>query len=131
MNNVNITEKYTLCLLKEKKILNNRYVTPYLIVSMMVRMMLDGNLEITDKNEITLNDKIPTVSYDKKLYEILKDMKKDKLSLRYVLTSICQDFSTKNIKDTEIAKKVEVAQKVISNMSAIITSSMITATSQV
>lgn len=60
--------------------------------------MLDDNLTITDKNEVVLNDKVPTANYNKKLYEILKNMKKDKVSLRYVLASICHSFSTKNLK---------------------------------
>ena len=98
MNDVNITEKYTLCILKEKKNLYRREVTPYLIVSMIVEMMLDENLEITDKDKVILNDKMPTANYNKKLYEIIKDMKKDKISLRIVLNSICFGFSTKNLK---------------------------------
>ena len=104
MNKVNITEKYTLCILKEKKNLYRREVTPYLIVSMIVEMMLDENLEITDKDKVILNDKMPTANYNKKLYEIIKDMKKDKISLRIVLNSICFGFSTKNLKSIENKK---------------------------
>ena len=72
MNNVSITEKYTLCMLKEKKTLYEKELAPYLIVSMVVEMMLDENLEITDKNKVILNSKIPTVDYNKKLYDIKK-----------------------------------------------------------
>ena len=98
MNKVNITEKYTLCMLKEKKTLYEKELTPYLIVSMIVEMMLDDNLEITDENKVKLNDKMPMANYNKKLYEVIKDMKKDEVSLRYILSSICHSFSTKNLK---------------------------------
>lgn len=96
MNNVNITEKFALCMLKEKKNLYSERVKPYLITSMIIEMLLNGNLEITDK--VVLCDKMPTINYNKKLYEIMKDMKKDKVSLRIILSSICFGFSTKNLK---------------------------------
>ena len=104
MNNINITEKYALCMLKEKKTLHERELTPYLIVSiditvsLILEMMLDDNLEITDKNKVILNDKIPTKNYNKKLYEIIKNMKKDEAPLRYILTAICYSFLGKNLK---------------------------------
>ena len=98
MNKVNITEKYTLCMLKEKKNLYEKELIPYLIVSMIVEMMLDENIEFTEKNEVILNNKIPVANYNKELYEIIKDMKKDKVPLRYLLTSICYSFSRKNLK---------------------------------
>ena len=79
MNNVNITEKYTLCMLKEKKMLYENELTPHLIVSMMIEMMLDGNLEITDKDKVKLNEKVPTAKYNKRLYEIMKDLKKEEI----------------------------------------------------
>ena len=97
MNKVNITEKYTLCMLKEKKTLYEKELAPYLIVSMIVEMMLDENIEFTEKNEVILNNKIPVANYNKELYEIIKDMKKDKVPLRYLLTSICYSFSRKNL----------------------------------
>ncbi len=98
MDNINITQKYTLCMLKEKKTLYEKELSPYLIVSMIVEMMLDGNLEITDKNKVILNDKIPTANYNKRLYDIIKDMKKDEVLLKSILTSICYGFSSKNLK---------------------------------
>ena len=61
-------------------------------------MLLNGNLEITDKDKVVLYDKMPTINYNKKLYKIIKDMKKDKVSLRIILSSICFGFSTKNLK---------------------------------
>ena len=69
MNNVSITEKYTLCMLKEKKTLLENVVAPYIIVSMIVEMMLDENLEIND-NKVVLNNKVTTADYNRKLYEL-------------------------------------------------------------
>ena len=97
MNNVSITEKYTLCMLKEKKTLLENVVAPYIIVSMIVEMMLDENLEIND-NKVVLNNKVPTADYNRKLYEIIEDMKKEEVSIRYILSSICNSFSRKNLK---------------------------------
>ncbi len=99
MNNINITEKYAICMLKEKKTLHEKELSPYLIVSMIVEMMLDGNLEITDKNKVILTDKIPTADYNLKLYDIIKNMKKDEVSLRIILSTVCYSFSTKNLKE--------------------------------
>ena len=54
MSNVNITEKYALCVLKEKNTLKGNDLTPYLVVSMIVESMLNGNLTIKDKNKVVL-----------------------------------------------------------------------------
>ena len=91
MNNINITEEYALCMLKKKDFVWQR-------VNTIVEMMLDDNLSINEKNEVILNNKVPTANYNKKLYEIIENMKKDKVPLRIVLTSICYSFSTKNLK---------------------------------
>ncbi len=99
MKKMTITEKYVLCMLKEKKTLHEKELTPYLIISMIIEMMLDENLEITDKNKVILADKMPTENYNKKLYEIIKNMKKDEIPLKNILTSICYSFSSKNLKE--------------------------------
>ena len=78
MKDVNISEKYTLCVLKEKKNLYVQEVKPYIIISMIVEMMIDENLEITDNNKVKLTDKEPTVNYNKKLYEVIKNILRNK-----------------------------------------------------
>lgn len=98
MNNINITEKYILCMLKEKKNLYAQEVKPYIIVSMIIEMMIDGNLEIIDKDKVMLNEKEPTINYNKKLYDIIKNMKKEKVPLKNILMSICFGLSLKNLK---------------------------------
>ena len=115
MKKINITEKYTLCMLKEKKTLHEKELTPYLIVSMIVEMMLNDNLEVTDKNKVILSENRPTESYNIKLYDIIKDMNKEELSLRYILSSICYSFSSKKLKSiiSELENKM-IEDKLIS-----------------
>ncbi len=98
MEDINIAEKYTLCMLKEKKNLYEMRVKPYIIVSMIIEMMINGNLEIIDKDKVKLNEKEPTASYNKKIYEIIKNVKKDEVPLKSILMSICFGFSTKDLK---------------------------------
>ena len=95
MKNASITERYALCLLKEKKNLYRNDIKPYLIVSMLIEMMIDENLEITEKNKIIIKDKIPTDKHNQQLYEYIKDMKKEEIPLKNILTSICYGFSRK------------------------------------
>ncbi len=114
MDNLNITEKYALCMLKEKKTLYEKELTPYLIISMIIEMMLEENLEITDKNKVVLKNKIPTVSYNIKLYDVIKDMKKSEVPLKNILTSICYGFSSKKLKSIiGILKEDMVKDKLI------------------
>ncbi len=96
---------------KRKKNLYAERVKPYLIVSMIIEMMLDGNLEINDKDKVILCDKIPTINYNKKLYNIIKDMKKDKVPLKIILRSICFGFSTKNLKSIVNSLKDSMLEK--------------------
>lgn len=111
MNNVNITEKYTLCMLKEKKMLYENELTPHLIVSMMIEMMLDGNLEITDKNKVKLNEKLPISNYNKNLYEIMKDLKKEEIPLKNIITSICYTLPNKKLQSVIEALKEGMLEK--------------------
>lgn len=97
MKNASITERYALCLLKEKKNLYRNDIKPYLIVSMLIEMMIDENLEITEKNKIIIKDKIPTDKYNQQLYEYIKDMKKEEIPLKNILTFFCYGFSHKKI----------------------------------
>ena len=58
--------------------LEDSEVKPHLLVSMIVEMMLDGNLEITDKNKVKITSISPITPYNKQLYEIIGEMKKMK-----------------------------------------------------
>ena len=85
-------------MLKEKKNLYVQQVKPYIIISMIVEMMIDENLEITDKDKVKLTDKEPKVNYNKKLYEVIKNMKKEEIPLKNIIMSICFGMSLKNLK---------------------------------
>lgn len=98
MNNVSITEKYALCMLKEKRNLYESELTPHLFVSMVVEMMLDENLEITNKNKVKLNETLPTTNYNKELYKMIKEMKKEEVPFKDIVTSICYGFTNKKMK---------------------------------
>lgn len=98
MNNVSITEKYALCMLKEKRSFYESELTPHLFVSMVVEMMLDENLEITNKNKVKLNEKLPATNYNKELYKIIKEMKKEEVPFKDIVTSICYGFTSKKMK---------------------------------
>ena len=98
MNQVTITEKYALCMLKEKGKLEDSEVKPHLLVSMIVEMMLDGNLEITDKNKVKITSDLPITPYNKQLYEIIGEMKKDEVPLKTLLTSLCNEWPEKKMK---------------------------------
>ena len=98
MNQVTITEKYALGMLKEKGKLEDSEVKPHLLVSMIVEMMLDGNLEITDKNKVKITSDLPITPYNKQLYEIIGEMKKDEVPLKTLLTSLCNEWPEKKMK---------------------------------
>ena len=110
MEDITITQKYALCMLKEKKNLYSSEIMPYLIISMIVEMMIDDNLEIIDKNKVKLNDKMPVCVYNQKLYAIIKDMKKEEVSIKDIITSICYSFGSKKIKSIVEPLKEEMVK---------------------
>ena len=104
MNNCSITEKYALCILKERKNLyENGDVFAYLVVSMILEMMIDGNLDIVEKDKIILSNKEPENEYNKHLYNIISELKKDKVSLREVIPLVCTN--SKYLTDIAISLK--------------------------
>lgn len=110
MNNVSITEKYALCMLKEKRKLYESELTPHLFVSIVVEMMLDENLEITNKNKIKLNEKLPTANYNKELYQIIKETKKYEVPAKEIITSICYGFTNKKMRSVIELLKENMAE---------------------
>lgn len=79
MSDITVTEKYALCMLKEVKKFNDVELSTHLVVSMVVEMMLEGSIEIVDKNKkkkweiindinIKLNNKLPKDEYNRALY---------------------------------------------------------------
>ena len=108
MNNVGITEKYALCMLKEKPKFYETELVPHLLVSMIIEMMLDENLEITEKNKIKLNEKEPIKTYNKKLYDIIKEKNKNYVSFENVISNLCYSFSDKKMKSVIDCLKEEM-----------------------
>lgn len=95
--NTTITEKYALCMLKEKRNLYGSEL-PYLVMSMLVEMMLYGNLEITANNQVIIKNELVTSEYNRRLCEFLKAMKKEKLYLKDIVTTITNGFSNKKLR---------------------------------
>ncbi len=105
MKELTITEKYALCMLKEQGKLNKIEIRPHLIVSMIVEMMLNGNVEITDKNKVNLKENLPTKGYNRKLYEIIQESRME-VPLKSIVTSICGGIS-----DRKIINMIELLQE--------------------
>lgn len=97
MNTATITEKYALCALEEKKNLYNHEIGAYLIASMIVEMMEDGNLEIAEKNKVKLLGREPAQAYSKQLYDIIKEMGKPEIPLKKIIEKLCFGFSHKQL----------------------------------
>ena len=105
MNNINITEKYALCMLKEKRKFYETELTSHLLVSMIIEMMLDGNLEISNKSKVRLTDKTPTANYNIQLYNAIKEgkfsgmlKKTDEIPFKDIISLVCHSFSNKTMK---------------------------------
>lgn len=121
MNGITITEKYALCMLKEKRKFYETELTSHLLVSMIIEMMLDGNLEVGNKCKVRLTDKIPTANYNIQLYNAIKERKftgivkkSDEIPFKDIISLICYSFSSKIIKSiVEPLKEKMVEDKLI------------------
>ena len=122
MNNINITEKYALCMLKEKRKFYETELTSHLLVSMIIEMMLDGNLEISNKSKVRLTDKTATANYNIQLYNAIKRRKfagilkkTDEIPFKDIITLVCYSFSNKTMKSiVEPLKEKMVEDELIS-----------------
>jgi len=97
MKNITITEQYALFVVKEKKKLFHGDYLPYLCVSILIEMEVDGNLVITDKKKIQLTDKMPKNTYSKQVYDLIKEQKKE-ISFKNFISNVCFGFSSKKSK---------------------------------
>jgi len=129
MNNITVTEKYALCMLKEVKKFNDLELATHLIVSMVVEMMLEGSIEIIDNNKkkkweiisdikVRLNNKIPKNEYNRELYKIIEEFNKTEISISQIIEKLCYSFSNKNyfaviqaLKEKMISNKLISLQK--------------------
>lgn len=121
MNDITITEKYALCMLKEKRKFYETELTSHLLVSMIIEMMLDGNLEVGNKCKVRLTDKIPTANYNIQLYNAIREKKftgivkkSDEIPFKDIISLVCYSFSSKIIKSiVEPLKEKMVEDKLI------------------
>lgn len=117
MKDKKITEKYALCLLKEKQNLYAGETAPYLVVSMLVDMMLDDNIEISEKNKVTINDTKPTKEYNEKLYDIVKDLisksKREETTIENIIEKVVYSFHDKSKEIIEPLKEQMVKNEYI------------------
>ena len=122
MNNLTVVEKYSLCALKEIKSFNNVQFSIHLITSMLLEMMLDDNLEIIERDKkslfgseykIILNAKAPNNSYNRIVYNYIKDMNKMEYDLFDIIMQIHHGsgFSDKKYREIVSALKEEMVVK--------------------
>jgi hypothetical protein len=117
MNDITITEKYALCTLKEKRNFYENELAAHLLVSMIIEMMLNGNLKISDKSKVKLTDTVPEENYNIQLYNAIKDRKfngilkrSDEIPFKDIITLACYSFSNKTIKSIVEPLKEKMVQ---------------------
>lgn len=111
MSNITVSEKYTLCMLKEIKNFSNMELSIHLVTAMLIEMMLEGNIEII-KNfkksfigcnmSVKLNAKVPKEEYNQIFYNYLREASKDEINMYEAITSVCYGragFSDKKYKE--------------------------------
>lgn len=97
-------------------------LTSHLLVSMIIEMMLDGNLEVNNKSKVRLTDKIPTSNYNIQLYNAIKEgkftgilKKSDEIPFKDIISLVCYSFSNKTMKSiVEPLKEKMVEDELIS-----------------
>ena len=93
MRDVSVSEKFALFMLKEKYSFNYLEFKIYFIGSVLIEMIMDGNLKIIDninqknklfdsKYKVTLTTKAPNKEYSRVVYNYIKDLNKNKISLK-------------------------------------------------
>lgn len=103
---ITVTEKYALCMLKDVKKFSNSELSAHIVVSMIVEMILGGNLEVVDKDKkkkweiipdinVKLNNQLPKEEYNRKLYEIIEETNKPQIGISQIIEKICFSFSDK------------------------------------
>lgn len=109
MNNITVTEKYALCMLKEVKDFRYVEISSHLIISTIIEMLLEDCLEIVDYNngkffdsvnkiKVKLSDKEPANEYNKKLYKIIREMNKPEVSIQDIISTFYFGLSNKKLK---------------------------------
>lgn len=127
MSNVTVSEKYTLCMLKEIRNFSNMELSIHLVTSMLIEMMLEDNLEIIENSKknffgcnmsIKLNARAPKEEYNQIFYNYLRENNKEEINMYEAITSVCygrSGFSDRKYKEivTKFKEKM-VADNLIS-----------------
>ena len=112
--NLSITETYTLCILKNREdIFKNNDLIAHLIVSIIIEMSQNKNLEIIAKNKIKLLNNTPQKPYMNLLYSILKEMNHDIIDLTTCIPKLCIDYNKKIMPIIECNKNNLLNKKII------------------
>ena len=93
MRGVSVSEKFALFMLKEKYSFNYLEFKIYFIGSVLIEMIMDGNLKIIDninqknklfdsKYKVTLTTKAPNKEYSRVVYNYIKDLNKNEISMK-------------------------------------------------
>lgn len=103
MDNLTVTEKYAICILKSRKnlydddILYVDDIISYLLMSMIVEMFLDGNIDFAENNNIVLTGKLPNSKYLVSFYTILKDQNKEQINIKNFIGLVISYAQIKDI----------------------------------
>ena len=110
MNKITSTEKYALCMLKDVKKFNNMELSAHIIVSMIVEMILEGSLELVDKDkkkkweiipdiDVKLGNRLPKEEYNRELYKNIEEINKPKIGIAQIIEKVCFSFTDKKYKE--------------------------------
>lgn len=112
MGNITMTEKYALlCMAAYKKNLYDNELDAYLMISMAVRMIQDGNLELTGKDNVKLTGREPVQTYNRCLYQAIAEMDKMEISLKELIGELCFGLSHRQLHSIIDLLKATMLQK--------------------
>lgn len=74
MENLTITEKYSLFVLKNNEKIGSNGKKLFMRAIMICDMLIDGNIKIGEKNKVSVTDNIPTAEYYRIIYNDIKEL---------------------------------------------------------
>lgn len=130
MRDVSVSEKFALFMLKEKYSFNYLEFKIYFIGSVLIEMIMDGNLKIIDninqknklfdsKYKVTLTTKAPNKEYSRVVYNYIKDLNKNEISLKDAIHYILygkHGFSDKKYRELVSLVKIDMVSNNLINI---------------
>ena len=130
MRDVSVSEKFALFMLKEKYSFNYLEFKVYFIGSVLIEMIMDGNLKIIDnmnqknklfdsKYKVTLTTKAPNREYSRVVYNYIKDLNKNEISLKDAIHYILygkHGFSDKKYRELVSLVKTDMVSNNLINI---------------